>query len=61
MLASLEPPPVAQQGFVYEPKYDGIRALVDLHPPHGTEPARVIIYSRNGHPKEHQFPAIVSE
>ena len=60
MLASLEPPPVAQQGYVYEPKYDGIRALVDLHPPAGNEPARVVIYSRNGHPKEHQFPAIVT-
>src|SRR5688572_24451495 len=60
MLASLDPPPVAQQGFVYEPKYDGIRALVDLHPPRGKEPARVAIYSRNGHSKEHQFPAIVS-
>ena len=60
MLASLDPPPVEQPGFVYEPKYDGIRALVDLHPPQGREPARVAIYSRNGHPKEHQFPAIVT-
>ena len=30
MLASLDPPPVAQPGFVYEPKYDGIRALIDM-------------------------------
>jgi bifunctional non-homologous end joining protein LigD len=60
MLASLDPPPVAQHGYVYEPKYDGIRALVDLHPPTGSEPARVVIYSRNGHTKEHQFPAIVA-
>jgi bifunctional non-homologous end joining protein LigD len=60
MLASLDPPPVAQAGFVYEPKYDGIRALVDLQPPAGKEPARVAIYSRNGNAKEHQFPAIVA-
>lgn len=60
MLASLDPPPVAQHGYVYEPKYDGIRALVDLQPPQGSEPARVAIYSRNGHSKEHQFPAIVA-
>ena len=60
MLASLDPPPVVQPGYVYEPKYDGIRALVDLQPPQGREPARVAIYSRNGHAKEHQFPAIVT-
>jgi len=33
MLASLDEPPVAQRGLIYEPKYDGIRALVDLRPP----------------------------
>jgi len=60
MLASLDPPPVVQPGFVYEPKYDGIRALVDLRPALGREPVHVAIYSRNGHAKEHQFPAIVA-
>ena len=60
MLASLDPPPVVQPGFVYEPKYDGIRALVDLRPPAGKEPAHVAIYSRNGNAKAHQFPAIVT-
>ena len=30
MLASLDEPPVVQPGLIYEPKYDGIRALVDL-------------------------------
>ena len=60
MLASLDPPPVVQPGFVYEPKYDGIRALVDLRPPSGKEPAHVEIYSRNGNAKAHQFPAIVT-
>ena len=54
MLASTDTPPVAQHGLVYEPKYDGIRALIDL------TPTDVRIYSRNGHDKTPQFPAIVS-
>jgi ATP-dependent DNA ligase len=32
MLASLADPPVAQRGLAYEPKYDGIRALIDIQP-----------------------------
>ena len=32
MLASLSEPPVAQRGLVYEPKYDGIRAIVEIVP-----------------------------
>ncbi len=60
MLASLDPPPVVQAGMVYEPKYDGIRAIVDLRPGAGKAPAHVAIYSRNGIPKHHQFPAIVT-
>lgn len=59
MLASLDEPPISQRGFLYEPKYDGIRALVDLAPGRGKTPARVAIYSRNGHDKAAQFPAIV--
>ena len=64
MLASTEPAPLTQAGWVYEPKYDGIRALVDLAPAaasgrRGTRPpARVVIYSRNGNDKTKQFPAI---
>ena len=59
MLASLDEPPIVQRGTVYEPKYDGIRALVDLSPPdgRGREP-RVRIFSRNGNDKTAQFPAI---
>jgi bifunctional non-homologous end joining protein LigD len=59
MLASLEEPPIAQRGHLYEPKYDGIRALVDLAPADrkGGGP-RVAIYSRNGLDKTAQFPAI---
>jgi bifunctional non-homologous end joining protein LigD len=61
MLASLAEPPIAQRGLFYEPKYDGIRALVDLRPPagRGTD-ATVAIYSRNGKTKTAQFPAIAA-
>lgn len=54
MLASTDEPPVTQPGLVYEPKYDGIRALVELNPD-----GRATLYSRNGHDKTKQFPAIV--
>ena len=59
MLASLDEPPIVQRGLFYEPKYDGIRALVDLRPPagRGTD-ATVAVYSRNGKEKTAQFPAI---
>lgn len=60
MLASLDPPPVVQPGMVYEPKYDGIRALIDLRPATADAPVHVEMYSRNGHAKSHQFPAIVA-
>ena len=60
MLASLETPPEAKRGLVYEPKYDGIRALVDVRPPAKRERAVVAIYSRNGRAKHDQFPTIVS-
>ena len=60
MLASLEEPPVAQRGLIYEPKYDGIRALVDLQPPAKRgAPPHVALYSRNGIEKTVQFPEIV--
>jgi len=60
MLASLDSPPPAQRGLVYEPKYDGIRALIDVQPAAGNTPASIAIYSRNGHDKSRQFPAIVA-
>ena len=55
MLASLSEPPVTQQGLVYEPKYDGIRAIVEVRPGGG-----VTIYSRNGIDKTAQFPGIAA-
>jgi bifunctional non-homologous end joining protein LigD len=61
MLASLEEPPLVRAGFLYEPKYDGIRALIDLRPA-TTRPAAaawVGLYSRNGREKQAQFPEIV--
>jgi bifunctional non-homologous end joining protein LigD len=60
MLASLDEPPLHQVGLVYEPKYDGIRALVDVRPgsQRGQAPT-VALYSRNGREKSAQFPGIV--
>jgi bifunctional non-homologous end joining protein LigD len=62
MLASLDEPPVAQSGLVYEPKYDGIRALVDVRPAakKGGAP-EIHLYSRNGNEKTVQFSAITTE
>ncbi len=61
MLASLEAPPLVRPGFIYEPKYDGIRAMIDLRPPAAAASAGPVvgIYSRNGREKHAQFPEIV--
>ncbi len=42
---------------VYEPKYDGIRAIVELTP--GRDRPNVTLWSRNGNDKTKQFPSIV--
>ena len=55
MLASLSEPPAAEKGLVYEPKYDGIRAIVELRAGGG-----VTIFSRNGIEKTAQFPGIAT-
>ena len=61
MLASLSDPPIVQRGMVYEPKYDGIRAIIDIQPGSGrNRTPRVAIYSRNGNDKTRQFPAVVA-
>jgi bifunctional non-homologous end joining protein LigD len=61
MLATLADAPLTQAGLVYEPKYDGIRALVEVAPVRtgaGTR-ASARIWSRNGNEKTRQFPTIV--
>ena len=57
MLATLAEAPLQQKGLVYEPKYDGIRALVLLAP--GDKAVRARIWSRNGNEKTAQFPEVV--
>ena len=57
MLATLADPPLRQKGLVYEPKYDGIRALAEVVP--AAKGARVALWSRNGNEKTVQFPAVV--
>lgn len=57
MLAALAEPPLTGEGLLYEPKYDGIRALVHVAPGRATGGVR--IWSRLGNDKTSQFPAIV--
>ena len=54
MLATPSEAPLTSKTLVYEPKYDGIRALVEAGPGRGTR-----IWSRNGNEKTKQFPAVV--
>ena len=56
MLASLVDAPLQGPGLVYEPKYDGIRAVADIAP----RGATVKLWSRLGNDKSSQFPAIVT-
>jgi bifunctional non-homologous end joining protein LigD len=58
MLATLAEAPLVDPRLVYEPKYDGIRAIVEVAPTAGG--AAVRISSRNGNDKTRQFPGIVS-
>jgi len=68
MLATLPPslPSLTDKACVYEPKVDGIRAIVEVLPPlredaSGGKPATpsVRFWSRNGNEKTAQFPDIV--
>jgi bifunctional non-homologous end joining protein LigD len=54
MLALLAEPPLVDPQLVYEPKYDGIRAIIEI------TPSTVRIFSRLGNEKSAQFPEIVS-
>src|ERR1700675_4291548 len=53
MLASLAEAPLDDPHLVYEPKYDGIRAIVEVAP---KGPVR--LWSRLGNEKTRQFPEI---
>ncbi|HEY3044384.1 MAG TPA: DNA ligase D [Vicinamibacterales bacterium] len=55
MLASLADAPLADPQLVYEPKYDGIRAIVEID-----EKGHVRLWSRLGNEKTHQFPEIAA-
>jgi bifunctional non-homologous end joining protein LigD len=57
MLATLAEPPLTGRGLVYEPKYDGIRALVHVPPSDARDNIR--LWSRLGNEKTSQFPSIV--
>jgi bifunctional non-homologous end joining protein LigD len=57
MLATLEDAPLESDALVYEPKYDGIRALVEIDPTRG---APVRMWSRLGNEKTAQFPDLVA-
>src|SRR5262245_35497249 len=61
MLATLPdtPPPLTDPALVYEPKYDGIRAIVEVVP--GDKDARVRMWSRLGNEKTDQFPDVIEE
>jgi bifunctional non-homologous end joining protein LigD len=54
MLASLVEAPLADPAFVYEPKYDGIRAIADV------SPGAARLWSRLGNEKTSQFPEIAA-
>ena len=54
MLASLADAPLNDAAFVYEPKYDGIRAIAEIAP----KGAGVHLWSRLGNEKTSQFPEI---
>ena len=55
MLASLVDAPLDDPQLVYEPKYDGIRAIAEIAPK-----GAVRLWSRLGNEKTHQFPEIAA-
>jgi bifunctional non-homologous end joining protein LigD len=60
MLATLADVPLSDPNLVYEPKYDGIRALITVTPPSGRgRRADIGIASRLGNDKTVQFPELV--
>lgn len=59
MLASLDHPPITGAGLVYEPKYDGVRALAIVEPGPKTS-VSASLHSRNGLDKSAQFPEVTA-
>ena len=57
MLATLSEPPLTGKNLLFEPKYDGIRALVHVAP--GKPRPDIRIWSRLGNEKTSQFPAVI--
>src|SRR5258706_7657124 len=57
MLASLAEAPLDDPQLVYEPKYDGIRAIAEILPG-AARPVR--LWSRLGNEKTGEFPAIAA-
>jgi bifunctional non-homologous end joining protein LigD len=55
MLASTGDAPTDSADFAYEPKYDGIRAIVSVGPP-----SEVRFWSRLGNEKTKQYPAVAT-
>lgn len=58
MLAVLAEPPLVDPALVYEPKYDGVRAIALVEPGRGT--AAVRIWSRRGRETTAQFPDVAA-
>jgi bifunctional non-homologous end joining protein LigD len=58
MLATLADPPLTGTSLVFEPKYDGIRAIAEVTPGRGGIAVR--LWSRLGNEKTAQFPSIVA-
>ena len=56
MLATLGEAPLVDAALVYEPKYDGIRAIADV----AARAASVKLWSRLGNDKTTQFPEVVA-
>ena len=64
MLATLpsQEPGLKLKDYVYEPKVDGIRAIVEVLPAEASSRTRIAsvrLWSRNGNEKTAQFPDVV--
>jgi len=61
MLATLADPPLTGKQLVYEPKYDGIRAIAEIGPAPRKVEGTARLWSRLGNEKTSQFPSVVAE